>query len=129
MRHFAQSVQETISTFYGAIATCILPVLYALLGACAFLLRSFEKQIKTRTFTLADAHLARFLIAGISGAVVGLFNNFNITQSASIPPLAIAFLVGYAVDVFFSFLEGLLQTFNRVRTNTGSPAASATAKS
>ena len=27
--------------------------------------------------------------------------------------LAIAFLVGYAVDVFFSFLETLLQNFSR----------------
>jgi len=35
---------------------------------------------------------------------------FTMTQRASIPPLAIAFLVGYAVDVFFSSLEGLLQT-------------------
>jgi hypothetical protein len=49
----------------------------------------------------------------IAGAVVGMFSNFNITQNASIPPLAIAFLVGYAADVFFSFLEGLLQTFTR----------------
>ena len=129
VRHFAQSIQETVSTFYGAITTCILPVLYALLGACAFLLRSFEEQIKTRTFTLSDAHLARFVIAAIGGAVVGLFNNFTLTQSASIPPLAIAFLVGYAVDVFFSFLEGLLQTFNRSRSQTGASAASANAKS
>jgi hypothetical protein len=44
------------------------------------------------------ANSARFLIAGIGGAVVGLSNNFTITQGASIPPLAIAFLVGYAVD-------------------------------
>jgi len=129
VRHFAQSIQETVSTFYGAITTCILPVLYALLGACAFLLRSFEEQFKSRTFTLSDAHLARFVIAAIGGAVVGLFNNFTLTQSASIPPLAIAFLVGYAVDVFFSFLEGLLQTFNRARSNPGAPATSANAKS
>src|SRR5262245_7051904 len=87
VRAFAQSIQETVSTFYGALATCILPVLYALLGACAFLLRSFEEQIKTRTFTLSDVHLARFVIAAIGGAVVGLFNNFTVTQGASIPPL------------------------------------------
>lgn len=53
----------------------------------------------------SETNLARFLIAGIGGAVVGLFNNLNITQGASIPPLALAFLVGYAVDVFFAFLE------------------------
>jgi len=53
------------------------------------------------------------MIAAIAGAVVGLFNNFTISQGASIPPLAIAFLVGYAVDVFFSFLEGLIQAFTK----------------
>jgi hypothetical protein len=57
--------------------------------------------------------LARFLIAAIGGAVCGLFNNFNLNEMVSIPPLAIAFLVGYAVDVFFSFLERLLQNFAR----------------
>ena len=48
--------------------------------------------------------------------VVGLFNSFTVTQGASIPPLAIAFMVGYAVDVFFSFLEGLLQAFTKTKT-------------
>jgi hypothetical protein len=113
VRYFAQAVLDDVSLFYGAIATCLLPVLYALLGTCAYLLRSFEQQIQTKTYTPSDANSARFLIAGIGGAVVGLFNNFTITQGASIPPLAIAFLVGYAVDVFFSFLEGLLKAFTK----------------
>ena len=108
--------------FYGAMASGILPVLYALLGACAFLLRSFEQQVKARTFTLNDAHAARFVIAAIGGAVVGLFSNFTLTQSASIPPLAIAFLVGYAVDVFFSFLESLLQSVSRGKGAASPPA-------
>jgi hypothetical protein len=115
VRHFAQSVQEAVSTSFGAMASCILPMLYALLGACAYLLRSFEDQIKTRSFTGADKPTARFLIAGIGGLVVGLFGNFGAGHGATLPPLAIAFLVGYAADVFFSFLEGLLQTFSRSR--------------
>jgi hypothetical protein len=115
VRHFAQSVQEAVSTTFGAMASCILPMLYALLGACAYLLRLFEDQIKTRSFTGADKPTARFLIAGIGGLVVGLFGNFGTGHGATLPPLAIAFLVGYAVDVFFSFLEGLLQTFSRSR--------------
>ena len=113
IRYFAQNLLDDESFFYGAITTCILPVLYALLGTCAYLLRSFEQQMNLRTFIPSDANSARFLIAAIGGAVVGLFNNFTITQGASIPPLALAFLVGYAVDVFFAFLEGLLQMFTR----------------
>jgi len=127
VRYFAQTLLDDVSTFYGAIATCLLPVLYALLGTCAYLLRSFEEQMRTKTYTPSLANSARFLIAGIGGAVVGLFNNFTITQGASIPPLAIAFLVGYAVDVFFSFLEGLIQAFTRTRSSVRSTeSASAT---
>lgn len=113
VRFFAQSLLDDVSFFYGAVSTCLLPVLYALLGTCAYLLRTFEQQMTNRTFMPTIANSARFLIAAIGGAVVGLFNNFTITQGASIPPLAIAFLVGYAVDVFFAFLEGLLQMFTR----------------
>jgi hypothetical protein len=113
VRYFALTILTDVSVFYGAITTCILPVLYALLGTCAYLLRTFEDQMSSRTFTPSAANSARFLIAAIGGAVVGLFNNFTVTQQASIPPLALAFLVGYAVDVFFSFLEGLLKVFTK----------------
>jgi len=123
VRYFAQTLLDDVSTFYGAITTCLLPALYALLGTCAYLLRSFEDQMRSRTFIPSVANSARFLIAGIGGAVVGLFNNFTITQGASIPPLAIAFLVGYAVDVFFSFLEGLLQAFTKTKTTVSAVAS------
>jgi hypothetical protein len=119
VRYFGQSLLDDVSFYYGAISVCLLPALYALLGTCAYLLRTFEQQMATRTFVPSTADSARFLIAAIGGAVVGLFNNFTIGQGASIPPLAIAFLVGYAVDVFFAFLETTLQTFTR----KSSPAA------
>lgn len=113
VRAFGQDTVDDVSVFYGAITTCILPVLYALLGTCAYLLRSYEQEMRSRTFALSHSDYPRFMIAAIAGAVVGLFNNLTITQGASIPPLAIAFLVGYAVDVFFSFLEGLIQSFTK----------------
>jgi hypothetical protein len=121
-------VLDDVSFFYGAFTACLLPVLYALLGTCAYLLRSFEQQMATRTFIPSIANSARFLIAAIGGAVVGLFNNFTIGQGASVPPLAIAFLAGYAVDVFFAFLEGMLQPFTRTGGNSPSPTAASGAK-
>jgi hypothetical protein len=125
VRSFAQDVLDLASVSYGAITTCLLPILYALLGTCAYLLRSYEEQLRTLTFTPSSrATWARFLIAGIGGAVVGLFGNFSINEGASISPLAIAFLVGYAVDVFFSFLEGILQSFTKTR-NMGAAKANA----
>jgi hypothetical protein len=113
VRQYAQSVQEAVLTTFGAVTSCFLPILYALLGACACLIRLFEAQMKSRTFTGTDNPTARFLVAVIGGLVVGLFGNFGADHSLS--PLAIAFLVGYAVDVFFFFLDRLLHTF----ANTG----------
>jgi hypothetical protein len=126
VRLFAQSAQKDVAVWYGAVASCILPMLYALLGALAYLLRSFEQQLETRTLRHADGHAARFTIAAIGGFVVGLFN-VSVEQSATISPLALAFLVGYAVDVFFSFLQGLILTFGRVRAD-GAPPGAAGAK-
>jgi hypothetical protein len=123
VRYFAQSLVADSTFVFGAITTYLLPVLYALLGTCAYLLRSFEQDMKNKTFIPSPANSARFLIAGIGGGVVGLFNNFTLSQGASIPPLAVAFLVGYAVDVFFSFLESMLQAFTRSRSSVGAPLA------
>jgi hypothetical protein len=36
-----------------------------------------------------------------------------VSHAATISLRAIAFMVGYAVDLFFSFLETLIQTFRR----------------
>jgi hypothetical protein len=104
VRLYGKSVQEATSVYWGAISSCFLPVAYALLGACAYVIRTFSDRIRDKTFSHSLAPSARFIIAGISGMVIGLFSKFN--EGTSLPPLAIAFLVGYATDVFFSFLEG-----------------------
>jgi hypothetical protein len=116
VRNFANTLQENVTVYYGAIATCILPVLYALLGAGAYLLRLYEDQINSRTFVGGNRHISRFLIAGIGGVVVG---QFNVTQNVTITPFAVAFLVGYAADAFFAFLDGFLQMFKRSAGNPG----------
>lgn len=117
VRSDAKAVQDAASLLYGAISACILPVLYALLGACAYLLRIFSEQVASQTFRPTYAASARFVIAAIGGAIVGLFNNFSIGQGASLSPLAVAFLVGYAADIFFSFLEGSLQNFKKSKNS------------
>jgi len=123
-RYYAQSTEESAKIFTGAVATCILPVLYALLGAGAYVLRRLESQLRARTF-INEAHSPRFITAAIAGVVVGLF---NLGQGVSVSPLAIAFLAGYAVDVFFTFLESIIQTLTRARGSAGSDQATLDAK-
>jgi hypothetical protein len=124
VRCFAQTMVDEVSFYYGAVSSCILPVLYALLGAAAYLLRNFEQRVSERTYVPAPASdSARFLVAAIGGAVVGLFSNVTGGEGVKVPPLAFAFLVGYAVDVFYAFLEGLIQSFTRsvIRKDTATP--------
>ena len=85
-----------------------------LLGACAYALRSLSRQILAKTYTPTYADFARIIIAVIVGLVVSLFNNF--TQGISLSPLAVAFLAGYAVEIFFSFLDAFLETLKKVRS-------------
>jgi hypothetical protein len=115
IRSYATRVTDDISLFWGAAGNFILPVLYALLGACAAVLRAFTQQLSTRTFSPSYATPARFYIAAIGGGVIGLFNNV-FGQNLSVSPLALAFLVGYGADIFFSFLEGTTQNLSKVKT-------------
>jgi hypothetical protein len=110
VRGYATGLAEKVTVYCGAIAASILPLLYALLGAVAYLLRSYEQQAKNRTLIEGGRPLPRLLIAGIGGLVVGQFNN-DFTQGITVSPFALAFLVGYAVEIFFTFLEGLLLMF------------------
>jgi len=114
IRDYANAVTTNVTLVWGAIGNIILPVLYALLGACAAVLRAFTLQLSTRTFAPTYATPARFYIAGIAGGVIGLFNNV-FGQNLSVSPLAIAFLVGYATDIFFSFLEGTAQNLGKAK--------------
>jgi hypothetical protein len=120
VRYFAKRTQEAAQLAYGAVAACILPILYALLGACASLLRIFADQTRDRTYLSSFANPARLLIAAIGGVVVGLFN-INIGQAASLSPFGIAFLVGYASDAFFSFMDGLLQSLTKPKNAAVTP--------
>jgi hypothetical protein len=123
VRYWAKDLADDVSFFYGAVSSCILPVLYALLGAFAYILRTYQQQVRTRTYVPSHADSARFVIAAIGGAVVGLFSNFAGGQTVKISPLALAFLVGYAVDVFYTFLENLIQSFTKSALGQGQDQA------
>jgi hypothetical protein len=125
VRYFGQSVVDEVAVWYNAFAVVVLPVLYALLGTCVYLVRTFEQETGNRTFTPSHADYHRFLIAGVAGAVVGFFSNFALSVGSSISPLAIAFLAGYAVDAFFSFLDGIMRASMKKSASEASSAPTA----
>jgi hypothetical protein len=111
VRDFSRNIVLDNGYVYGAISQYVLPVLYALVGAYAFRLRSFSETVRNYTYHPSFADSARMIGAFIVGSVISLFNLF--TEGLSLSPLAVAFLSGYAVEVFFSLLDALVQTFTK----------------
>jgi hypothetical protein len=97
----------------------VLPLLYGLLGAYAFVLRTLNEDIKTMVYS-SDSdikYVLRIHLGALAGLAVGLFFVPEDTTTAVLPislsPLALAFLAGYSVEFFFSamdrFITGLAQ--------------------
>ena len=123
IRVFGNDVEFNVLTFNGVVGAYLLPILYAVLGAFAFGLRKFSQEIVDMTYHPSQANAARIITATICGTIVGLFSNF--WQGISLQPLAIAFLVGYGVEIFFAFLDTLLQTLGAAGATVRAPSPSA----
>jgi hypothetical protein len=91
----------------GAISTYLFPLLYALLGAGLCDLRCRTRRAPGEPRRPASLGSARYTAAIIAGAVIGVFTSL-IPTSLSLPPLLIAFLLGYSVDIFTTRLDALV---------------------
>jgi hypothetical protein len=110
VRSFATNVRDNYTSIIGAITSYALPIVYALLGAYAYRLRLFADTIRKRTYHPSFSDSARMITAVIAGAICGLFNP---AQGLTFSPLAVAFLVGYGVELFFKLLDTLITSFDR----------------
>jgi hypothetical protein len=110
-RAFATNVQEDYTAIIGAIGSFGLPILYSWLGAYAYRLRLFADTIRRRTYHPSFSDSARMITAVIAGAISGLINP---AKGLALSPLAVAFLVGYGVELFFRVLDTLVNAFGSV---------------
>ncbi|MEA2990545.1 MAG: hypothetical protein QOG83_3256 [Alphaproteobacteria bacterium] len=93
----------------------LLPMMYGLLGACAFVLRQLSVQGDKLTY----AHNARVQyslrlnIGLLSGLAVSWFIKPGVGDATlvSLSPLALAFIAGYGSDLFFVALDKVVQAF------------------
>ncbi len=115
IRSFATNVNANYTAIIGALLSYALPILYSLLGALAFQLRYFSDAIHKKTYQPSFSDSARIITAVIAGAIAGLFNP---AKSLEISPLATAFLIGYGVEVFFKFLDSLMNAFGSGAAST-----------
>lgn len=94
----------------------LLPLLYGWLGACVYILRTVGADIAGLSYAQyrhalyrmreALGALAGFALAWLTGPKTeGAF--------ASLPPLALAFVAGYSVDMLFTFLDRIVAAFTK----------------
>jgi peptidoglycan hydrolase CwlO-like protein len=106
-----------------------LPILYGLLGASTSVLRSLSRQIKDVTFSekMRIQHLLSISLGALAGIVVGWFSfliDGNSSFLGSVSPLAIAFLVGFNIDPFFSRMDLIMKNENETSRAAVKSAAS-----
>ena len=97
IRDYAQDVVDSWRALLLAISTYILPIAYSVLGALFYALRH----------PLLPRILNRLVIAGVAGFAVSRFSDL-LQQELSLPPLAIAFVVGYSTEILVRRLDNLL---------------------
>lgn len=120
IRNFAQAAAKTNTVLYAGVTNYLLPAVYALLGASLYGLRHYAALVRRKAYLKSSANSARYFIALIAGIVIGLFGSI-VPAGLAVPPLAIAFLVGYAVEAFFSRLDGFIERMRGGGGRSGQP--------
>lgn len=115
----AQVQLELATSFVGGF---LLPVLYGMLGAIAFVLRrlSDENSVGEETTVLKRRFSLRVPIGALSGLAAGwLLQPSTGSVTASLSPFALAFVAGYSADLVFTALDRVVAAF------TGPPSVQA----
>lgn len=90
----------------------ILPVLYGLLGASVYVIRTITREIANVTYSEESnrGYLLRLALGTLSGLIIGWFVFLLPGQSivSSISPMALAFLVGYNIEIVFSLMDRVI---------------------
>ena len=118
------SLTYQIQADMAALNGWTLPLLYGFLGAAVFLMRNI---LDTRTPHIeVFSSILRIALGGIAGIVIGWFWVPGPSKNAELAaitsaPFALAFLVGFSIDILFSLLDRL----NRVASAGGATPVSA----
>ncbi|MCP4108929.1 MAG: hypothetical protein GY749_25860 [Desulfobacteraceae bacterium] len=92
----------------------VLPLLYGLLGAMAYVLRKLSLKIRALTYE-EDSNIRyglRIQLGALSGLAVGWFIDAGSSSLvSSLSPLAVAFLAGYSIEVLFAIMDRFISAF------------------
>ena len=105
-----------ITTSDNVIPDILIPFWAAGLGTCVFLLRVTQEKLSTRQFDPAfiPSQLIRLSLGILAGGLIVLFpdlihppQNGSIAEGINIGQSTLAFILGYAVDIFYSILDNI----------------------
>jgi len=84
----------------------ILPLLYGLLGATAYVLRSLIDDIQNETYTgkSGTRYWVRTFLGALAGLMIGIIPK-GTGDLSTLPPMAISFLAGYNVEILFALMD------------------------
>lgn len=91
----------------------LVPIICGILGVCSYILRSISDEIKNYTFTKESRIRFRLRVplGCLAGAIAGLIFDSTKTQITSVlPPIGLAFALGYSVEIFFALIDSILST-------------------
>lgn len=98
----------------------IAPFWAAGLGTCIYLLRVTQEKMKTREFDPAfvPSHLIRLLLGILAGGSIALVPDLvgGAPFSVTVGQTAFAFLLGYAVEIYYSVLDNIGGDIERDRS-------------
>lgn len=105
-----------VETEVNIIQTYVLPLLYGLLGSCAYVLRQLALEIRARTFRreLGIAYWLHIFLGVLAGLAIGWFlrpEGGSDGLIRGLTPFALSFLAGYSVEVLFSGMDRLVTAF------------------
>lgn len=118
----SRAVQGMASMILAPLNLYAIPALLGVLGAMTFMLRSISTQLAGYSYLPSPrgVTMSRITLGMIGGVIGSLFSTSTMGNDVgwkSLPPLAIPFLFGYAVDVFFALLDKVVATFSSDGTN------------
>jgi len=93
----------------------LLPLLYGLLGASAYVLRTLNIEVRNLTYVTTSniSYRLRIQLGALSGLAIGWFAGFDSQLSfGSLSPLALAFIAGYSVEVLFTAMDRMIAAFS-----------------
>ncbi|WFU31485.1 hypothetical protein QA635_33940 [Bradyrhizobium brasilense] len=107
----AQVELELATSFAGGF---LLPLLYGMLGAIAFVLRRLsDESLSGEARTLKRRYSLRVPIGALSGLAAGwLLQPATGSMTASLSPFALAFVAGYSADLVFAAMDRIVAAFS-----------------